>query len=1501
MLHIRPHLFHCMQKSTQMQPFAAWRRVAVLSICTAVFTIALLTITLLTTTNGIQARASESQLSAAVSMSNAHSTLRVHTDATDVAEAVETVSDTVSDAVFCRNNISWVAACDLTLSSYESIYHAMVDQHLNQAGQSRWYKFKVEPDSKLILQLTNLPANYDLSLYKDISVAMQELLAADSAEDLELLGAEFAPDAFSPDAFSPDAFSPDAFSPDAFSPDAFSPDAFSPDAFSPDAFSPDAFSPDAFSPDAFSPDAFSPDAFSPDAFSPDAFSPDAFSPDAFSPDAFSPDAFSPDAFSPDAFSPDAFSPDAFSPDAFSPDAFSPDAFSPDAFSPDAFSPDAFSPDAFSPDAFSPDAFSPDAFSEDEAAPDAFSPDAFSPDAFSPDAFSPDAFSEDEAAPDAFSPDAFSPDAFSPDAFSPDAFSEDEAAPDAFSPDAFSPDAFSEDEAAPDAFSPDAFSPDAFSEDEAAPDAFSPDAFSEDEAAPDAFSPDAFSEDESAPDAFSPDAFSPDAFSPDAFSSAFSSAQMMSVLSVSAFRGTISEGIFNNTWDQDGYFYIRVRGRNGVHVPDAHYHLDVAMVPGVCSNISSDFPASSLVAEAGNFNTLILADWGQLQNQYSDDEIAPLLASLDAFAARPEIAGTIIDVSQDARVAAARQQANANPICPYAQNLLAYAIKDVVAAYRAVNPVQYVVLVGNDDNIPFFRHPDQANLANERNYVVPVLNNTPSQASLKNGYFLSQDRYGTLEEVSVNDDTLPVFDLAVGRLVETPAEMAGVVDAYLSTDAGVVDTPQSALVSGYDFLEDSANAVLAELEAGIGSGSDTNVQSLIMDGDLSPQHPSAWTGSQLKSLILDTNPDIMFLAGHFSAGSLLAADYSTRMIAADFALTNADLFNALVYSGGCHSGYNVVNHHGISNLTPEPDWAQTFARKQATFIGGTGYQYGDTDFIEYSERLYLLFTKELRVGSGPIAVGDAMVAAKQRYLSELGTMRPIHEKSLLQATIFGLPMIQFDLPNRSNGDSDADNVIISNQAVEAGPGAVLGMQVVDMTITPSHIPDTVQLSDTESETTIEATYLTGNDGLVVNPAEPALPLEQVDVVAPEGDSAILRGVGFRSASYDDHDGIIPLTGAATTEIRGVHVPFHSSVFYPVQPWGINYFDAIFDEGEGGEARLNVTTAQFRSNDNGDVAGVLREYDDMGLRLFFSEYIEGAALVAPPAISNILAESGDGSIAFSASVQGNPNAGIQEVWVTFTSEGNDALSGQWQSINLIQDETETVNWSGELALDASVVPNNVRYIVQAVNGLGLVTVDTNLGAYHQPDLDASEQMDAASEVVQAAGHRGASGTSGTNWAFTIAALARTHATEQTALVMAPGSATGDGSSVEVNTKAETQSIIASLLGDNGRALTNHTVIAKLTKQGVDRSGGPGAASIFMPLITDYSGNVLLSAAELSIFGVDAGDYDVDLFFSSAVPMGDGTMLDLRHDLYAPAFTQGTLQVVDTHTYFIPFVSR
>ena len=165
-----------------------------------------------------------------------------------------------------KNNHSWTTAALLDgLSATPA--PATVDECLYRQDQSAWFKVPIQPGSKVLVSLTNLPANYDLTLYKDIAAALQSPVSTPGG--LARVSAEFAPDAASSDAYAPDAYSPDAYSPDAYSPDSYSPDAYSPDAYSPDAYSPDAYSPDAYSPDAYSPDGYSAGAYSPDSYSPD--------------------------------------------------------------------------------------------------------------------------------------------------------------------------------------------------------------------------------------------------------------------------------------------------------------------------------------------------------------------------------------------------------------------------------------------------------------------------------------------------------------------------------------------------------------------------------------------------------------------------------------------------------------------------------------------------------------------------------------------------------------------------------------------------------------------------------------------------------------------------------------------------------------------------------------------------------------------------------------------------------------------------------------------------------------------------------------------------------------------------------------------------------------------------------------------------------------------------------------------------------------------------------
>ncbi len=272
--------------------------------------------------------------------------------------------------------------------------------------------------------------------------------------------------------------------------------------------------------------------------------------------------------------------------------------------------------------------------------------------------------------------------------------------------------------------------------------------------------------------------------------------MRSLLAVSANDGTAGEHLSVDTWNNTGDFYVRVAGRNGSYSPGASFDLDVQVAGSSCTGvIPSAAPLLSGPAQTG-LQTLILADYARMTGSLTtmQGKLATLSGAVGA--------GTPLDLGAvSPRVAELNAQADANKGCPYAKNLVAEAIREVVLEHREANPnLAYIVIVGSDQHVPFFRYPDAAGLGPESGYVPPVLDTTASQASLRLNYFLSQDAYGADVEVNLKGVQVPVPDLPVGRLVETPAEIGGLIDAYL---ADTVLEPTTSLVTGYDFLADSS--------------------------------------------------------------------------------------------------------------------------------------------------------------------------------------------------------------------------------------------------------------------------------------------------------------------------------------------------------------------------------------------------------------------------------------------------------------------------------------------------------------------------------------------------------------------------------------------------------------------------------------------------------------------------------------------------------------------------
>ncbi len=888
----------------------------------------------------------------------------------------------------------------------------------------------------------------------------------------------------------------------------------------------------------------------------------------------------------------------------------------------------------------------------------------------------------EYAPPAYAPPAYAPPAYAPDSFAPPAY-----APPAYAPPAYAPPAY-----APPAYAPPAYAPPAY-----APPAYAPPAY-----APPAYAPPAYADANWAPPAYAPPAYAADATN-------YSSAQVRSLIGWDVESGTLSATIDANTWTSTGNFYIRVNGKSGLYDVEHSFHISITTDPSVCEGVDPIGTAPTS-APVDNATSLIL--WNSDRIAGSSADKTTLATKLTQLAARADVKGAVVDLAAApyaGRLDGLYAQADTNHDCVYATNLVASGIRDVVTAYGHANPdLKYVVLAGGDDSIPFFRYPDPAYLGPESDYIPPVTKDSPSEASLRSNYMLGQDEYGASTILNLGASRIPIPDLAVGRLVESATDVSHMIDTYAPpADPAGADlttlTPTSALETGYDFLADTASAVSDQLVAGMGASA-TNHQLISEYGTPTDQ---SWTADDLRSALLGPRHDVIFLAGHFSSNEALAADFSTRVNVSELAASSVDLANSLVFSNGCHSGYNLVDGAAITGVTEPLDWAQAFAQKGATLVAGTGYQYGDTDFLEYSERIYAEFAHQLRVGSGPVAVGQALNAAKLFYMSTTQHLSGLHEKAVLEAALFGLPMFTVDMPGQR--DTSPGSQAASLNLTSAG-GGLSWADFSPSTPTQQHtkVLDTLDASGQVAGTTT-TTWLSGTDGASINPGDPVLPLDARNVTQA---GKVLRGVVLLGGSYTDTVPVVPLTATAGTELGGTHLAFGSPTFYPERPWSVNYLDGL----AGGSTSLMLTPAQHRVDVPGDANAVRRTYSGLDVRLYYLnstvEPTSNIAAAQAPSISGVKATVSGSNVTFKATLMGDPNAGgAREGWITWTvAPPATGGSGAWASVKL--NPPPAGDYSNTWTSDPIAVSNlnRLRFLAQAVSTGGAVSIDTNFGQYY-----------------------------------------------------------------------------------------------------------------------------------------------------------------------------------------------
>ncbi len=761
-----------------------------------------------------------------------------------------------------------------------------------------------------------------------------------------------------------------------------------------------------------------------------------------------------------------------------------------------------------------------------------------------------------------------------------------------------------------------------------------------------------------------------------------------VVQVSANRGTDDEDVGMVSPGGGGFATIAVFGYNGASSPDPYsLRVTTQAPPGInCSprtltgGTAGTVP--SIASLPSNLNTLILVNEKRIGATYGAADETSVVSSLTHLAgdATLGVSGAVIPVEG---LAQAQYTAwDANPCNVNAANAVANAIADEIAAVKTQRPgLKYVVFAGGDDQIPFFRTPDLSRIANETGFA-GMFNNNEYYGALASSDLLTDNPYLDTRPVPASGRQLFIPDLAGGRLVETPTQIANAVTSFENSNGTLRSS--TAFVSGYDFVTDGSQLVTQRLQSILGTPS---VKSLI--DTTTPFVPAtSWSKNGLlnaafpplgQAAINDWN-------GHY--------DNTRALMANGDLLSASELTGTHAFSGGifltmgCHAGFQTTD--AIIG-TPVADWAQYFAGTGTGFVGNTGFGLGNTDSVAFSEELMADFAGHL---DRTVSIGQALNLAKEDYFLSRDAFSSYDEKTLSEAELYGLPMYGVGappaplgapapsprtLPDPVRGTASSTSPSTGLLAPFAGSVQAAGFDVTPIFSTPA----------TPGQ---HGSYYT-NAGQVQAPNY--RPLQPYVTLPASRTNMTAHGVVIDTLASEDHTGFNPDNVRPTVDLTANEPePQFTDQAWPTKvPTLVSLTDP-----NGLQQRLNLTTGQFFTSTDGGTQ-TERLWTQIGGRVTYSQ----SADFVPPTVDQIDAYLTGSTVTFTGHFSDRTETGAAGT-VTFAQVVYDVNNtGTWKSVQLVQDGTGA--WSG----GAPFTGTRVQYFAEVCDAAGNCGYSSNKGRY------------------------------------------------------------------------------------------------------------------------------------------------------------------------------------------------
>ncbi|RCV65426.1 hypothetical protein C5S53_03810, partial [Methanophagales archaeon] len=624
---------------------------------------------------------------------------------------------------------------------------------------------------------------------------------------------------------------------------------------------------------------------------------------------------------------------------------------------------------------------------------------------------------------------------------------------------------------------------------------------------------------------------------------------------------------------------------------------------------------------------------------------------------PSVNGIVLNVGDDQKCAEAYDSWDSNRTSENA-NAVARAIKDLIdSSLEVYKNIEYIIIAGNDEVIPFYRIPDKSlesyvgsyGLYDEKDYIERYDQLKPATtigSAFWDNMFLTDDCYANFESEDLPegfDGELYIPDIPVGRLVETPEEISKTIDIF--SKKGDIVEPQRIFITSYDFMNDTGGSCASVWGA---------LSTPVFMGKGIEEHGTYSDTSEIINELLNESNNIVAIfqhADHYEFDIAESHDFVTSNIISN---SSADLDGSIVYTMSCHAGLNVPDDEKFNY-----DLAQAFMSKGVlAYVAPTGWGIGGVVTEAGHERLMHYFTKHLCEG---MDVGTALMHAKQDYYAFDFDFDYIDQKVVLTSVLYGLPMYGVNVEAKTEGLMKA-----------------MSMETPCNTFT--FRPDY-----SEIETPV-GNYSLADETLSA-PGKPVLP----KLIWPYTmDRKMLHGITLTNASYDvSDDTSLPYEEIVVSIAGGYLQPGSMD-----EDWNPATFFKVSTIGK--KQYIILITGQFKKTGSilecGKMInrGNLRRYTELTFDLHLSSPEDEKE---PPAItvSQINASY--------INVCATDESGIQKIVVAYTDN-----KGWWGSFD-IEPDTTVCALVEELELEAGK-----EYFVQVVDIYGNVAVDDNRGRYY-----------------------------------------------------------------------------------------------------------------------------------------------------------------------------------------------